>query len=123
MIIVTPLKILLVFPMLKYLCACDWAHRAATFSFHPLQFVARAVTAACTGNCFSAGCLLFLTVPLLIVFGRLGLLLPSSSPVVMNHLIPLTCHDSSDLGSLIVIISKECIQLHTGLQCRRILDP
>ena len=57
---------------------------AAAFSFHPLQLVARAVTA--THNCHSAACLLFLTV-LHVVFGHPGLPLSSGNPVLTNQLV------------------------------------
>ena len=76
---------ILSYPILSYIYPCHKAYMALIFSFHPLWFVARAVTAAC--NCNSAACLLFSTVLLNVAFGCPGLRLPSGNLFLTNHLI------------------------------------
>lgn len=73
-----------VFVILSYIYPCHKAQMASTFSFHPMWFVARALTTTC--NCHSAACLLFSTVLLNVVFGHPGLLLPSGNPFLTNDL-------------------------------------
>ena len=58
-----------------YISSCHKAHKALTFSFHPLQFAAKALTVV--HDCHPATRLSSSTILLHVVFGRPGLLLPS----------------------------------------------
>ena len=57
-----------------YISSCHKAHKALTFSFHPLRF-AKALTVV--HDCHPVTCLSSSTILLHVVFGRPGLLLPS----------------------------------------------
>ena len=58
-----------------YISSCHKAHKALTFSFHPLRFAAKALTVV--HDCHPATRLSSSTILLHVVFGRPGLLLPS----------------------------------------------
>ena len=58
-----------------YISSCHKAHKALTFSFHPLRFAAKAPTVV--HDCHPATRLSSSTILLHVVFGRAGLLLPS----------------------------------------------
>ena len=58
-----------------YISSCHKAHKALTFSFHPLRFAAKALTVI--HDCHPATRLSSSTILLHVVFGRPGLLLPS----------------------------------------------
>ena len=58
-----------------YISSCHKAHKALTFSFHPLRFAARVLTFA--HDCHPAVFLSFSIILLHVVLGRPGLLFPS----------------------------------------------
>ena len=63
------------FLLYLYISSCHKAHKALTFSFHPLRFAAKALTVV--HDCHPATRLSSSTILLHVVFGRPGLLLPS----------------------------------------------
>ena len=70
-------------PILSYISSCHKAHKALTFSFHPLRFAARVLTFA--HDCHPAVFLSFSTILLHVVLGRPGLSSPFWPPFQSCH--------------------------------------
>ena len=103
-----------------YISSCHKAHKALTFSFHPLRFAAKALTVV--HDCHPATRLSSSTILLHVVFGRPGLLLPSGlhsnavtqcSSLFFLNICPIQFHLRHLISSLILftpVVSWICLQ-------------